>query len=525
MSPVNSSARFLAVALVLGSFIPQEPPAAQFEASLLGPGKGSLITINGDLALGDEKKFIDLALTNPEAIVAFRSDGGNLKAGIEIGKAIRLKGYATLVPNGMRCTSACALAWLGGGVRFMSQSALVGFHAAFRGTDGQVTSAGNALIGAYLNQLGLPAAAIIYITEPSPNEMRWLTFADAQKVGIEVKQLELPDTAPISSKAEQPTRATQGAATRPDQTQVFVDYFWKNLNQSASATDLASFYSQQVQYHGKTVTRSDVVADKAAFFVRWPRREYTRLPGSLSISCNGEICSASGTIYWEVSSDVRNATSTGYASFLLTVDWSTGHPVILGESSQVRSRKVGLLSSASEPTRSKSRQPSSARAGSAQFAAALLRHLILGDCQMEQCFWFSIEKKDLVDRNSDGELYELMVKHWQSTHPSGTYDKQAPRRGGEEGVEYVFCSKQYPGTAFPANGKVYAHLLSPERPGGIYGYNESSYVMYFAACHGIELKELQTAMPSIARGLGYNTSASRVRQEELQSPRALMGLK
>jgi hypothetical protein len=71
----------------------------------------------------------------------------------------------------------------------MGDAARVGFHAVYTDNNGRadVSSAGNALVGAYLNQLGLPAAAVIYITDTSPTAMQWLTFADAQRYGIDVR--------------------------------------------------------------------------------------------------------------------------------------------------------------------------------------------------------------------------------------------------------------------------------------------------------------------------------------------------
>jgi len=38
-------------------------------------------------------------LSSTDAVVVFQSPGGNLRAGIEIGRAIHLKGFATLVPT------------------------------------------------------------------------------------------------------------------------------------------------------------------------------------------------------------------------------------------------------------------------------------------------------------------------------------------------------------------------------------------------------------------------------------------
>ena len=177
---------------------PQIALPADFKKSSLGPNVPDLIEVSGKLLQGDEAKFIETAIKSADAIVVFRSGGGNLLAGIEIGRAIRLKGFSTLAPDDMYCASACALAWLAGRVRFMSDTARVGYpRCLHNGRWGQreISSAGNAITGAYLNQLGLPTSAIIYITDAPPDSMQWLNFADAQRVGIEVKRLNLTTVA------------------------------------------------------------------------------------------------------------------------------------------------------------------------------------------------------------------------------------------------------------------------------------------------------------------------------------------
>lgn len=182
----------------------QPAGAAEFKKSSTKAGRPDFIEVVGDLALGDEKKFVDVAISSADAVVVFHSRGGNLFAGMEIGRAIRLKGFSTLVPDKMLCASACALAWLGGRVRLMSDTGRVGFHAAYTDENGEanVSSAGNAIVGAYLNQLGLPTSAIVYITDSPPNGMQWLSFADAQRVSIDVKLLSPPRPQDGSSKAE-----------------------------------------------------------------------------------------------------------------------------------------------------------------------------------------------------------------------------------------------------------------------------------------------------------------------------------
>jgi hypothetical protein len=78
----------------------------------------------------------------------------------------------------------------------MAEGSTVGFHAAFR-TDERTDApdaVANALVGAYVSQLGLPTSTIVYVTEALPGEMRWLTFDDAARIGISVERFEPTDT-------------------------------------------------------------------------------------------------------------------------------------------------------------------------------------------------------------------------------------------------------------------------------------------------------------------------------------------
>jgi peptidoglycan hydrolase-like protein with peptidoglycan-binding domain len=179
--------------------------AAIIEVTSSGPDKPSIITIQGDFALDDIEQFQTKTLMASNAVVLLASDGGNLKAGIEIGKLIRLRGYLSIVPDGARCASACALAWLGGRPRMMGETALVGFHAAYDpeagGANGETSSIGNALIGAYLNALGLPERAVIYITAAPPDAIKWLNLADAERIGLDVELFQRPDKVQQTSRS------------------------------------------------------------------------------------------------------------------------------------------------------------------------------------------------------------------------------------------------------------------------------------------------------------------------------------
>src|SRR5215510_13776771 len=110
-------------------------------------GQPALVLVDGDLDPGDGDQFRSKTSFLSKAIVSFRSDGGSVVAGIQIGESIRLKGFSTVVPGNARCASACALAWLGGNRRFMTSESRIGFHAAYNENSGKETGVGNALVG------------------------------------------------------------------------------------------------------------------------------------------------------------------------------------------------------------------------------------------------------------------------------------------------------------------------------------------------------------------------------------------
>ena len=175
----------------------------------------TLVMLEGTLVATDADQFI--ARTAPlrtTAIVALASDGGSLLAGLQIGEAIRQKGFSTIVPANQHCASACALAWLGGVERFIGANARIGFHAAYDRASGRETGVGNAVVGAYLNKIGLSYAAVVYITQVAPNDMTWLNMSDAAQRGIRVTLL---STSANETVVAIPTRYGDVIVTRDDE--------------------------------------------------------------------------------------------------------------------------------------------------------------------------------------------------------------------------------------------------------------------------------------------------------------------
>jgi hypothetical protein len=163
--------------------------AASISVESAGTDKPALVMVQGNFGAKDGDQFFTKTSSLPAALVRLHSNGGDLLAGIQIGETIRLKDFKTVVPAGMRCASACAMAWLGGSQRFMEPGAQIGLHSADNAKSGQGTGVANALLGAYLTRVGLPYSAVVYITQSAPESITWLSIADAKRLGIEVSPL------------------------------------------------------------------------------------------------------------------------------------------------------------------------------------------------------------------------------------------------------------------------------------------------------------------------------------------------
>src|SRR5262249_10461972 len=78
---------------------------------------------------------------------------------------------------------------------------------------GQESGAGNALIGGYLNELGLSAKAIVSMTSAGPMEMAWLTDDRAKAWGVAIETMQPARPIPIAARPTQ--QATRRAPQSP----------------------------------------------------------------------------------------------------------------------------------------------------------------------------------------------------------------------------------------------------------------------------------------------------------------------
>lgn len=321
-------------------------------------GDINLISIDGEIKLGDGQKF-EAITPDPtkKTAVLLASRGGNIVAALTIGETIHNLGYATIVPDGQICASACGLIWLGGSVRMVSETARIGFHAAYVG-DGpnvETSGSGNAMVGAYLARLGLSYRAIAFLTSAPPANMEWLHPDQARDIGIDFV------TVPAESSSEAwsaPKGATPEVATQPDhkpsptasamsatearaRNEVLSWYkLWSTS--SSDMSYLAPYYPDTINYYGGKSPKPKVLLEKQKFAARWPVRNYVVRPDSISVTCSA-TCNVTGIVDWDVSSPQRGERSVGSANFAIELPRDSF--LILGESGSVISgHKEPLIS-------------------------------------------------------------------------------------------------------------------------------------------------------------------------------------
>lgn len=322
-------------------------------------GRDGAILIKGDMTFEDKDVFLTKIAPFDGGVVILSSNGGSAYAGIEIGKAIRMRGFKTWVESGTICTSACAIAWLGGVERLMGKAAVIGFHAVYSTQSGAPveTGSGNAMYGAYLGQLGLSNKAIVYLTDAAPTSMNWLTPADAENIGLNITIFD-PKSTPVA--AAPPPKAPAASSNGPPANIAFnlegrARDFIIALNNIMSGPDdqylkfLDGVYSDPVVYLGKQLPRTEVISQLSKFIDRWPIRAYVVRPETLKVQCNNETsaCEINGLLEFSAKSVARNQWSRGTATFeyLLSFRPNARWPIIVNEGGSVVDRKITELQS------------------------------------------------------------------------------------------------------------------------------------------------------------------------------------
>ena len=177
---------------------------------------------------------------------------------------------------------------------------------------------GNAILGAYLNQLGLSEKAILYITQASPTSIQWMSMEEAAEHGITVALLPSAHSIPKfqSNSAAAPEQGEGTPERRAIDFVVSLVKRWSGPN-AELLPFLDHLYAEHVLYNGKSTPRAAVLLSKRQLADRWTQRTYTIRPGSLSATCAGPggTCRVKGVMSWKFDNPKTKGSARGVANF------------------------------------------------------------------------------------------------------------------------------------------------------------------------------------------------------------------
>lgn len=181
-------------AALSGICLARPATAAEIIAERFPGDPYALVLIEGPIEDGDDQRFAQAVepFLGAPAMVVLRSPGGSVPAALGIGQQIRRAYFATNVLEDHACQGACALIWLAGIQRHLTQASTIDLA----GLDGwgatEPTPAfrsWEATLGTYLSELGLPEPAVRYVTEAEAGDARPITPEIAGALGIPVWEL------------------------------------------------------------------------------------------------------------------------------------------------------------------------------------------------------------------------------------------------------------------------------------------------------------------------------------------------
>lgn len=345
-------------------------------------GVGANDMLNLKKALREHPSIATLILQN--------NGGGLVHIGLVVAEEVYERGLNTYIPKDSYCASACAFVYFAGrqrlaegrlGVHQISAPEMTGEQAQFGVSD----------IVATLPKYGVSADVLGIMFSTPSKDMYFFTPQEIAKYGInrtgqtQVAQNSPPPRGtasgpanapaatpvPVSSQQGQPPApapvqtahagaapagaAPAGAAPvanpymKKETAPAAISDEQKAINaaalmiQAGSGTNEESmnftreFYADTVDYFKKTRPKSEILADKEAYFARWPIRRFVVDQSTLKAQCKDQMCKVVGIYDYKVSSPARGKTATGTSNFTYVLDLRNRYRIVM-EDSEVISR-------------------------------------------------------------------------------------------------------------------------------------------------------------------------------------------
>lgn len=368
-------ARAQAPAQPQASAPPQKPAeeAERYGPFVYFPSAPSLLIYHTGVGANDMLNLKKALREHPgiATLILQNNGGGLVHIGLVVAEEVYERGLNTFIPKDSYCASACAFVYFAGrqrlaegrlGVHQISAPEMTGEQAQFGVSD----------IVATLPKYGVSADVLGIMFSTPSKEMYFFTPQEIAKYGINrTGQTQTAQNSPPPAGARQAnTQAPippqpQPAAQTPVQTAhaapVANPYMKKEtapaaisdeqkavnaaalMIQAGSGTNeeamnfTREFYADSVDYFKKKRPKAEILADKEAYFARWPIRRFVVDQSTLKATCKDQMCMVVGLYDYKVSSPARGKTATGTSNFTYVLDLRNRYRIVM-EDSEVISR-------------------------------------------------------------------------------------------------------------------------------------------------------------------------------------------
>ena len=288
-----------------------------------------VLFVQGPIVAGDAERFARLLPQGRRPLVVLSGPGGLLRESLAIGLMVHRLRLPTLVLPGGICLSACAYIWLSGNPRILSHHALVGTHAAYaEDSTGRKreTGSGNALLGAWLRELGLGWKAIQYLTLAGPDGFLPITPKIARSLGIPVVVAEEMEKRAMARKH-------LGVSARQRAKRNFEIYFMLMtlLPERNTVSYLQRLMAPELLFYGRKITWTEYLRRQLTYARRWPTRLFVPRWESLQTECpaGAGVCVTTGIVEWLAANEEKRRLSFGTSLFGLGTDARSGRVIYL----------------------------------------------------------------------------------------------------------------------------------------------------------------------------------------------------
>jgi hypothetical protein len=191
------------------------------------------VFIIGPIASQDYAAFLRTA-TPETTTIYLNSPGGILSEAIVIGRLVRERKYETIVPENAICSSGCALIWFAGVKRRLDGR--LGLHSA-REQSGITSEPGNALMAAFLREMGMSELMARLPSRVVPGDMWWFDAIGLAELGVilepqQAAKKPVHQFSPDAAQAEINRRDLEAMSRWTFEEWEKWDAFWKSLGRA-----------------------------------------------------------------------------------------------------------------------------------------------------------------------------------------------------------------------------------------------------------------------------------------------------